>query len=207
MVRALLNSPWNTEEVWQIITEEVRQIIFQVVGVDGWWNCRYCDGALFASYSVITSYARSCLSIWCPPAHYHPWTNITMTLQLVNQHYPLQMMTLQVEVNICRPMMTLLLPLRAYLWQTNTHSKLTKATWLLVDPNNLRRRHSDAMYAKLKPKIKIREEDYIHDKTKKCPIDHRRYRRTGYGYNRHLQALHKHTWCNWTIEHICKRCT
>ena len=96
MVIALLNSPWKTEEIWPLGS---KQIICRVVGVDGWSTGGYRDGALLASYSVITRYAASCSIIWCPPAHYHPWTNIRMALQLINKHFEQTlrpaMMTLQ----------------------------------------------------------------------------------------------------------------
>ena len=81
----------SLEEVWPLGS---KQIIFQV-GVDGWSTGGYRDGALLASYSVITRYAASCPIIWSPPAHYHPWTNIRMALQLINKHFEQTLSTRQ----------------------------------------------------------------------------------------------------------------
>ena len=104
--------------------------LYQVVGVDGWSNGRYRDGASLSSYSVITSSAASYLIIPCRPPHYQSWTNITMALQLINKHF---------EQTLLPPMMTLQTFARQW-WHCCCHRERisltnTQATRPLVGPN------------------------------------------------------------------------
>ena len=72
---AILLNCWTA---WQKYQHEVKLFNKQYQIEELWLLIRFRDGALLSSYSVIASFAACCrLIIWCRPADYQSWTNIT----------------------------------------------------------------------------------------------------------------------------------